>query len=43
LLNFEALYRLLGKELSKEQKVVREINKKEDYQRKDKVKVYGEM
>jgi len=28
LLNFEALYGLLGKELRKEQKVVREINKK---------------
>lgn len=55
LLNFEALYGLLGKELRKEQKVVREINKKkarkiiiekikEKYiERCRKGEVYGEM
>ena len=55
LLNFEALYGLLGKELRKEQKVIREINKKkarkiiiekikEKYiERCRKGEVYGEM
>ena len=55
LLNFEALYGLLGKELRKEQKAVREINKKkarkiiiekikEKYiERCRKGEVYGEM